>query len=179
MRNVLQEKCKNTVSICVARLLETRTSVAFAESATAGFAAGFFSMVERAGEVLKGGINCYDACVKQDLLGVSKDLVDRYTAESEEVTQAISLGLKRLIAADMHIGITGLLREGGSESCSKPVGTVFVSIVQDDRLVASRKYWFAGDEWEILFQSVHAVAELILEVLWEKQTRLEPISQIV
>lgn len=180
MKSILQENCKNAVALCVSRLITTQTSIAFAESATAGFASGYFAMVERAGEVLKGGVVCYDACVKKDMLQVSKALIERHTAESEEVTQAIASGVAKLMEADMTVGITGLLREGGSETAQKPVGTVFIAITRNGSVVLSKKFWFPGDEWEILFQTVRAVAESIMDVLKNNNAfELKRVPQIV
>lgn len=68
-------------------LIANRLTLAFAESATAGRAAAEFSLVKNAGKLLKGGLVCYDACLKEDILGVPSELIKKYTPESAEVTR--------------------------------------------------------------------------------------------
>ncbi len=62
-------------------------TISFAESATAGWLCSEFALTEQSGKVLKGGIVCYDADLKVSLLGVPRELFDKYTPESMEVTQ--------------------------------------------------------------------------------------------
>ncbi|WP_244216042.1 CinA family protein [Pedobacter kyonggii] len=107
-------------------LIAQQLTIAFAERATAGRLTAEFSMAEDAGDFLKGGIACYDAILKEDLLKVAHSLIKEFTPESMEVTKAITLGLSQIIPASIHIGITGLTCPGGSETPEKPVGTMSI-----------------------------------------------------
>ena len=69
-------------------LIENKLTVAFAASATAGRITSEFSLIDDAGKFLKGGIACYDAAIKESLLDVPHELIDRFTPESMEVTRA-------------------------------------------------------------------------------------------
>jgi nicotinamide-nucleotide amidase len=146
-------------------LIDKTLSIAFAESATAGRAAAEFSIACKAGKFLKGGLVCYDAGLKTTVLKVSQKMLDKYTPESREVTLAIAQGLSTLIEADLHIGITGLPCEGGSETPEKPVGTMFISaILHGEKLFEERKV-FTGTHREIVDQTVVFIAELLLKYL--------------
>lgn len=135
----------NHLITATARLMiENGLTVAFAESATAGRLSWEFSMVKDAGKFLKGGVVCYDACLKESLLNVNPELIRRYTPESIEVTRAIAIGLQPLIDANIHIGITGLTRPGGSETKEKPVGTMFIYACRDGAEIFSGRYHFPG-----------------------------------
>ena len=59
---------------------------------------------------------------------VKASLIKKHTAESQQVTDALALCLSRKIKTDVHAAITGLASEGGSETKTKPVGTVFFSV---------------------------------------------------
>lgn len=111
---------------CSRILAEHNLTVAFVESATGGRMASEFSLVPNAGKTLIGGLVCYDACMKEDILGVPADLIQKYTPESEQVTRELAARLKKFMKADIHIAVTGLTTEGGSETPEKPVGTMFV-----------------------------------------------------
>ncbi|MEH3112869.1 CinA family protein [Pedobacter terrae] len=146
-------------------LIGKKLTIAFAESATAGRLSAEFSMIDHAGEFLKGGIACYDAQLKEDLLQVNHELIKTYTPESMEVTRAISLGLSQLIPADIHIGITGLTAPGGSETKEKPVGTVFIYAISKGELAFSERFNFKGEREEIVSATVEACANLLIDYL--------------
>jgi len=125
-----------SVKDCCLKLAEKNLTIAFAESATTGRLIYEFTSVPGCGSVNTGSIVCYDRSVKEGLLNVSSDIIDRHTAESAEVTRQLSLSLKKLIKADIYISVTGLASEGGSETPEKPVGTMFVHGI------------IKGEEWE-------------------------------
>jgi nicotinamide-nucleotide amidase len=150
---------------CSKFLIREGLTIAFAESATAGRVCSEFALADDAGKFLKGGLVCYDACIKEDLLSVPGELIKRYTPESEEVTEAAAVGLKKLIPADIHVAITGLTSPGGSETPEKPVGTVFIHGLKDQKMFSERCL-FKGDKEAILVQTVERVAGLLLERLF-------------
>lgn len=149
------------VASCGDLLIGRELSIAFAESATAGRVTAEFSMMENAGKFLKGGIACYDVCLKESILKVPPALIKQYTPESMEVTAAIASGLSKLIAADIHIGITGLPSPGGSETAEKPVGTMFIYGLHDGKTIFSDRIVFSGNPEEVVLQSVKHTALLI------------------
>ncbi|MGM9478085.1 CinA family protein [Pedobacter sp. GSP4] len=140
-------------------------TIAFAESATAGRLTAEFSLINDAGKFLKGGIVCYDACLKETLLGVDPELIEQYTPESMEVTKAISNGLHKLIPADIAIGITGLTAPGGSETSEKPVGTIFIYASSPWAQLFSLRLNFAGDREDIVQATTARCAELLYDYL--------------
>lgn len=144
-------------------LISKNLTIAFAESATAGRAAAEFSLACHAGKFLKGGLVCYDASLKTDILNVPAEILEKYTPESMEVTRAIAEGLTRLIQADIHIGITGLPCPGGSESPEKPVGTMFVfALLHGSKWFETREV-FNGTHLEIIEQTLHHLAKKLVQ----------------
>src|SRR5690554_2856777 len=91
----------NNIEQCGKLLKKKELSIAFAESATAGRVMADFSLVEKAGDFLKGGLVCYDAYIKEDVLKVPHQLIEQYTAESAEVTKAAAIGLRELLKAEI------------------------------------------------------------------------------
>jgi len=85
------------INICSRLMAERGLTIAFAESATAGWLCSEFALTEDSGKVLKGGIDCYDADLKVSLLKVPQELIDRYTPESMEVTAEMARRLPALI----------------------------------------------------------------------------------
>ena len=146
---------------CGKLLIANQMTLAFAESATAGRAAAEFSLVKNAGKFLKGGLVCYDACLKEDILGVPADLIKRYTPESAEVTLELAVRLKKVIDSDIQVAITGLTTWGGSETPAKPVGTMFIHLVMKNKSIGIREMFYGSPE-QIVLQTVDKVAELLL-----------------
>jgi nicotinamide-nucleotide amidase len=149
---------------CGHLLMEKKLTVAFAESATAGRAASEFSMVPDSGKFLIGGLVCYDACVKQEILGVPEEMIKKFTPESEQVTEEMAKRLPRLIRSDIQVAITGLTTPGGSETPEKPVGSMFIHLFIKGKSVRKRRN-FSGDPEQVVLQTVDTVAELILDAL--------------
>lgn len=139
-------------------------TIAFAESATAGWLCSEFALTDESGKVLKGGIACYDADLKVSLLGVPKALIDRFTPESMEVTREMAYCLAKLIPSDIQVTVTGLTTPGGSETPEKPVGTMFVFALIKGRPASFRKV-FHGSCEEVIHQTIEATAELLINEL--------------
>lgn len=158
---------RSKIEECGVLLREKGLTVAFAESATAGRLAMEFSLCRDSGKFLKGGIVCYDACLKEELLQVPETLIQKYTPESAEVTYAIADGLQLLMPADIHIGVTGLTSPGGSENAEKPVGTMFICCILDSSKIFEHREVFKGDPEEIILHTVERTAQLLAGFLRE------------
>lgn len=155
---------KSLVQKLIRRLAEKKLTVAFAESVTCGLASHQLNITPGTSEVFMGGIVCYNKKVKTNLLKVDPSLIEKYTAESQEVTDALAKNLPKLIDADIYVAITGLDADGGSESPSKPVGTVFFSLNHKGNLAGRQKH-FKGSPMEIKKAAVEEAYRFILEEL--------------
>ena len=133
---------KREINAFVKTLQEKSLRIAFAESITCGLLSEKLANYKGTSDVLAGSVICYDACVKKDLLGVSEQMISRYTCESMEVTAALAKNLRRLISADIHAAITGLAAPGGSETPKKPVGTVFFCFLYKGKLHKLQKRYY-------------------------------------
>jgi nicotinamide-nucleotide amidase len=154
----------STVKNLIKVLIEKKLTVAFAESVTCGLACNGLNTTPGTSEVLMGGIVCYNAKVKTDLLKVKPSLIKKFTAESQEVTDALAKNLPQLIDANIYVGITGLDADGGSENPEKPVGTVFISMFYNKKLYRRRKV-FKGSPLDIKKSACEEAYLLILEEL--------------
>ncbi|GAB3820511.1 CinA family protein [Pontibacter rugosus] len=151
-------------------LKDNGLTVAFAESCTAGMLASEFVRAKGSSDVLKGSLVVYQPEVKQKLLNVKKETLELYTAESQQVTNEMVMGLKKQIDADLCIATTGLLGEGGSETAEKPVGTVFISFLYDGKAEEFREV-FKGDADSLRKQVVEYVFKKIKGVLDQHYNR--------
>ncbi len=155
-----------SVIACCIKIREKELTISFAESASTGRFIYDFTSVPDCGNIVRGSIVCYDRSVKEELFKIPASVIDRYSAESAEVTSLLADGLKTLLPADIMVAVTGLASPGGSETDEKPVGTMFVHGYVKDRSWQKR-YFFEGSPDDIIAQTIQATALAILEELKE------------
>jgi nicotinamide-nucleotide amidase len=97
--------------------------VAVAESCTGGLVAAALTEVPGSSAVLDRSYVTYSNSAKQQMLGVSADIIETFGAVSIATAWAMAQGALLRSDADVAVAITGIAGpEGGS--ASKPVGTV-------------------------------------------------------
>ena len=144
----------------VIRCLQGKT-LCTAESCTGGMIGAALTAVSGASNVYKGGIVSYTNEVKQRLLGVDADLLEREGAVSAPVAKAMAVGARTALNADIAVSVTGLAGPGGDEF-GNPVGTVFIGYA-DANMAEVRHFVFSGDREAVRTQAVEEALKLILE----------------
>jgi nicotinamide-nucleotide amidase len=157
------------VMACSKALAEKKMTIVFVESATAGKMSYEFSTVPESGDILIGGMVSYNAALKEGLLNVSRRLIEEFTPESAEVTEAMAHNFSKMTIADICVAVTGLTTPGGSESPEKPVGTIFLHVVLPHGNIAGR-YEFDGSAAEIVSKAIDAAAVLVLNEIMPSQS---------
>jgi nicotinamide-nucleotide amidase len=108
------------LALCRARGL----TLATAESCTGGLVAGRLTNVPGSSDVFVGGVVAYGNAVKEAVLGVPADLLERHGAVSPEAAEAMAHGARRTLSADLAVAVTGIAGPGGGAP-GKPVGLVY------------------------------------------------------
>ncbi|MFP5320551.1 MAG: competence/damage-inducible protein A [Acidimicrobiia bacterium] len=101
-------------------LLERGLTLGLAESVTGGLVASRIVSVPGASRWFRGSVVSYATEVKLDVLGVPDGPV-----VSEEAAAAMAAGARRVLGADVGLGVTGVA--GPEEQDGQPVGTVFLA----------------------------------------------------
>ena len=109
-------------------LYNSDKTVGTAESCTGGRIAEALISVPGASNYFKGGVVSYTNEVKENLLGVSHELLEEKTAFCEEVAKEMVLGAIKALNVDFAISATGVSGPTGGTP-SAPVGTIFVGLV--------------------------------------------------
>lgn len=108
-------------------LLEGNQTVATAESCTGGMLGKLLTDVPGSSSAYLGGVISYTCPVKERLLGVDHEMLERLGAVSKPVARQMAEGARTVIRADFGIGITGLAGPD-SDGSGKPVGLVYVAL---------------------------------------------------
>ena len=118
-------------------LWESEKTVATAESCTGGRVAEAIIAVPGASKYFKGGIICYVNEVKENLLGVSHELLEEKSAVCEEVAVAMVKGACKALNTDYAIAATGIAGPGGG-SKEIPVGTIWLACGSADKVMTCK-----------------------------------------
>ena len=118
-------------TVVLGLLRERGLTLAVAESVTGGLVTARLTDVPGTSDVLKGGVVSYFSEVKYDLLDVPDGPV-----VSLEAAKAMADGVRKLLEADVGLGVTGVA--GPEEQEGQPVGTVFCGWAIGDDVDAVR-----------------------------------------
>lgn len=114
-------------------LWEREKTLGTAESCTGGRIAEAIIAVPGASKYFKGGVISYTNEVKENLLGVSHDVLESQTAVCEEVAREMVAGACRALNTDYAIAATGVAGPtGGSKEI--PVGTIWLACGTSDKI---------------------------------------------
>lgn len=145
----------------IRRAERSDTAITTAESCTGGGLGSALTLVPGSSRVYGGGVVSYSYELKERLLGVSRQILERHGAVSGECALAMAKGAEERVGGNRQIAITGIAGPGGG-SAEKPVGLVYMAVI--DRSVASLvRFRFDGDRKEVRERSVEAALILLLE----------------
>lgn len=108
-------------------------TLACAESLTGGMVAARIVNVPGASNVLKGGIVAYNDEAKAELLGVSRETLEKHGAVSEQAALEMARGALKRFGADVGVSTTG--NAGPDAQGGAPVGQVYVAVAFADESI--------------------------------------------
>jgi len=145
--------------------IAAKRRVAVAESCTGGLVCAALTEIAGSSAVLDRGFVTYSNEAKQQLLGVSEDILDAFGAVSPATAWAMAQGAIQHSEADVAVAISGIAGpDGGSEM--KPVGTVVFACAhrsqQKESINAEQRLLDGKDRGEIRLQATLVALELLL-----------------
>ena len=105
--------------------------LAVAESCTGGLIGHRLTNVAGSSTYYLGSITAYAYLAKVRLLDVSWDTLEAHGAVSEETIKEMSLGIRRALAADIGLAVSGIAGPGGGTP-DKPVGYAWIGLSTPD-----------------------------------------------
>lgn len=120
----------------VEKLKEKNLKVAFAESCTGGLCAKRITDVPGASQVFDCGVVSYANSIKNKLLNVREEDLEKYGAVSETVAKQMAKGVLELSGADIGVSITGIAGPDNDGS-EKPVGLSYIAVAYKDEVVCT------------------------------------------
>lgn len=108
-------------------LIDKKKTISTMESCTGGGVANAITNIEGASEVLKFSAVTYSNEFKIKM-GVSKDIIDKYSVYSMEVAKEMSKCISDFTSSDYGIGVTGKLNRYDPNNLYGEDNIVFISI---------------------------------------------------
>ncbi|HZZ36903.1 MAG TPA: CinA family protein [Caulobacteraceae bacterium] len=136
-----------------------------AESCTGGLVAGAICSIAGASDVFERGFVVYSNRAKQEMLGVSGDLIADLGAVSEPIVRMMAEGALENSHGHLAVAITGVAGPGGGTPL-KPVGTVHFATARSNQSVQHRmEIWDEDDRETIQLKAVQTALEMMRERL--------------
>jgi len=137
--------------------------LAVAESCTGGLIAHRITNVPGSSVYFDRGLVTYSNQAKEELLGVSAELIQTHGAVSREVAGAMVAGLLSRTRARLAVASTGIAGPGGG-SKEKPVGLVYLAGAFEQKRVVER-HLYEGSRLQIKQQAAQHALELLLRLI--------------
>ena len=135
-------------------------TLATAESCTGGGIGAVLTAVPGSSAIYKGGVISYTNQVKEEVLGVSREVLQRYGAVSLPVAGEMVTGVRKLLKTDVAVSVTGLAGPDGDDR-GNPVGLVYIGYADADS-VQCIECFFTGDRNQIRQQAIEAALGIII-----------------
>lgn len=118
----------DTLESAVGAILKAHNcTLSAAESCTGGLISALITSVSGCSEYYMGSVTSYANSVKQNVLGVPQEIIEKHGAVSSECVAAMADGVRRITSTDYAVATSGIAGPGGGSE-EKPVGTVWIGV---------------------------------------------------
>jgi nicotinamide-nucleotide amidase len=135
---------EKSLEMVAGELLKSKNyTLCTAESCTGGNIARMITGIPGSSAYYKGSVIAYSNSVKQQVLGVQEDIINKNGAVSEIVVGQMAEGARKLLLTDFALATSGIAGPDGG-SPEKPVGTLWIAVASASGIV-TQKYVFGTD----------------------------------
>ena len=154
----------DNLEVLVGSLLRDRGwRLAVAESCTGGLIGHRLTNIPGSSTYYLGSITAYAYKAKVRLLGVKWETLEEFGAVSEPVVLQMAIGVRRVLAADVGLSVSGIAGPGGGTE-SKPIGLTYFGISIPNQEQAWKAV-FQGDRINNKEQSAEMGLQLLANFL--------------
>lgn len=140
-------------------LNEKKFTLSTAESCTGGKIAQLITSIPGASNYFKGSMVTYATEAKINLLGVSPDLIKKYSVVSKEVVREMALSVQRILNTDFAIATTGNAGPLKGDSVAD-IGTVFISVITPSQVIVE-EFNFGQPREKVIDRTVNKALEIL------------------
>ena len=161
--HILTEEDKAPDELIGAILKEKKLTLGTAESCTGGKIASIITSTPGCSAYFSGSIVSYSNKVKEKVLGVNPEDIEKHGAVSREVVEQMALGAIRQLGCDCSVATSGIAGPDGGTP-DKPVGTVWIAAAIGSEVV-SECYQFSSIREQNILRSSNMALLMLLNLL--------------
>jgi nicotinamide-nucleotide amidase len=149
-----------TLETVVGKLLtQQNKTISTAESCTGGNIAQLLTSVSGASKYFKGSVVSYATETKISVLGISEDLINKYSVVSAEVAKQMAINVKNMMKTDYAIATTG--NAGPTKGDSKAeLGSVFIALATPNEVIVE-EFNFGQPREKVIDRAVNKSMEML------------------
>ncbi|MGF1509985.1 MAG: CinA family nicotinamide mononucleotide deamidase-related protein [Myxococcota bacterium] len=147
--HVFSEEEADLAAVLGDALVARSSTLASAESCTAGGVGQALTAIPGSSRFFVGGIIAYDNRVKTALLGVSDEMLAESGAVSDPVARQMARGVRDRLGVSWGVSTTGIAGPGGG-TADKPVGTVWIAWAGPDDAGGTERLNLPGHDRELV-----------------------------
>lgn len=163
--HILTEEDKAPDELIGSILKKKGLTLGTAESCTGGRIASIITSTAGSSAYFAGGIVSYSNQVKENVLDVNPQYIEKHGAVSREVVEQMALGAIRRLKCDCAVATSGIAGPDGGTP-EKPVGTVWIAAVVGNRVI-SECYHFSSIREQNILRSSNMALLMLLSLLKE------------
>ena len=137
-----------------------KLTLSTAESCTGGYIAHLITQHPGCSKVFDGGAVTYSYELKESVLGVSAETLQKYGAVSEETVKEMAKGAIKNFKTDLAVAVSGIAGPDGGTP-DKPVGTVWIAVATKDQVIA-KVFLFGNKRAQNIVRSANAALSMLL-----------------
>ncbi|HAH23252.1 MAG TPA: competence/damage-inducible protein A [Prolixibacteraceae bacterium] len=149
-------------------LVESSKTLAVAESCTGGNIAHSITSNAGSSAYFKGGVVAYSNEIKTRLLEVPPVMIETHGAVSQQVAEAMAVGVQKAMNADYSIATTGIAGPDGGTS-EKPVGTIWIAVAGPSG-VKSQEFIFRHNRERNIIRSTQTALNFLRKLILKDQS---------
>lgn len=154
----------DTLEATVGRLLKKAgMTLSAAESCTGGEISHLITSVPGSSAYYLGSVTSYAVSVKEKVLGVPAETIEKFGVVSSEVAAAMAEGVRKVTGSDYAISTTGLAGPDGD--AFNPVGTVWIGVAGPNGVKTEKRHFRNDRKRNIQRFSAEALNILRLQIL--------------
>lgn len=158
-----------TMAEVVGRMIgEKGKTLAVAESCTGGYLAHLITSVPGCSAYFRGSVTAYSNEVKQQVLGVNRQTLEKFGAVSEETAREMALGVQKVLNSDYAVVTTGIAGPDGGTP-EKPTGTVWIAVAGRDNIL-SEKFVFGDHRERNIIRSAQTALQMLRRMIKSETT---------
>ena len=146
------------------KLIKKKLTISVAESCTGGLLAHNLTKLANSSEYFEMGLITYSNQAKIKILKISKNIIKKYGAVSDECCKAMVQNLSKISKSKINISITGIAGPGGA-SKNKPVGLVYIGIKKNKKIIIKENRFKSKNRFSIQKTTVKVVLKIINEII--------------